>query len=72
MQSYGWISNKVMYRLNQDGKFFDFTFTVQDEQFHVSKLMLSTISPYFANKFEAEWKVSLSPQRQLNAAQGQI
>ncbi|PKX91355.1 uncharacterized protein P174DRAFT_432817 [Aspergillus novofumigatus IBT 16806] len=45
-----------MYRLNQDGKFFDFTFTVQGEQFHVSKLVLSTISLYFANKFEAEWK----------------
>ncbi|GFF58606.1 hypothetical protein IFM51744_09615 [Aspergillus udagawae] len=47
---------KKMLELNQEGKFFDFTLTVQDEHFYVSKLLLSTISPYFANKFETEWK----------------
>ncbi|GIC86332.1 BTB/POZ domain-containing protein [Aspergillus udagawae] len=47
---------KKMLELNLEGKFFDFTITIQDEHFYVSKLVLSTISPYFANKFETEWK----------------
>ncbi|GIJ86996.1 hypothetical protein Asppvi_005895 [Aspergillus pseudoviridinutans] len=50
-------AQKKMLELNQEGKYFDFTFTVQDENFYVSKLVLSTISPYFANKFEADWKL---------------
>ncbi|KAF7117615.1 hypothetical protein CNMCM5793_006707 [Aspergillus hiratsukae] len=49
-------AQKKMLQLNQDGKLSDFKFTVWNEPFYVNKIVLSAISPYFAKKFEAEWK----------------
>ncbi|GIK05215.1 hypothetical protein Aspvir_009319 [Aspergillus viridinutans] len=53
-------AQKKMLELNQHEQFSDFTFTVQDEQFYVSKIVLSGISPYFRNKFETEWRFKSS------------
>ncbi|RLL98474.1 hypothetical protein CFD26_100482, partial [Aspergillus turcosus] len=53
-------AKKKMLELNQDRKFFDFKFTVEGDLFHVNKMVLSAISPYFAKKFEAEWKSETS------------
>ncbi|KAF7164619.1 hypothetical protein CNMCM5623_009076 [Aspergillus felis] len=51
---------ELIYKLNQQGEFFDFTFAIQDEQFYVSKIVLSAVSPYFRNKFETEWRFKSS------------
>ncbi|GFF52342.1 hypothetical protein IFM58399_09297 [Aspergillus lentulus] len=53
-------AQKRMLELNQLGHFSDFTFTVQDEQFFVSKIVLSAVSPYFKNQFETEWRFKSS------------
>ncbi|GAQ05044.1 hypothetical protein ALT_2365 [Aspergillus lentulus] len=59
-------AQKRMLELNQLGHFSDFTFTVQDEQFFVSKIVLSAVSPYFKNQFETEWrfKSSVDPEEE--------
>lgn len=58
-----------MYRLNQEGKLSDFQIIVWGEPFYVNKIVLSAISPYFANKFEAEWEVSPSAEEHIYPAQ---
>ncbi|KAF4175479.1 hypothetical protein CNMCM8694_008543 [Aspergillus lentulus] len=59
-------AQKKMLELNQLGHFSDFTFTVQDEQFFVSKIVLSAVSPYFKdNQFKSS--VDLEEEHSVDA-----